>query len=188
MYRGKFLTWPKLWLRVQARNEWGETRIWKTRVTEILWWNWSSFGILIREDYALCTLLEFLPLKLALFINSPLELINFTLFGVWTCHDGFMVLKTLGSQISFGEVFGLILMCCNFGGWFLLGHPTSSLVFLITFSNSLCSQLWKVITFSMSIFGSSSHSRLLAWPTSALSYKTCFDIFFILLVNIVGIL
>jgi len=99
-----------------------------------------------------------------------------------------MVLKTLGSQIGFGEVFVLILMCSNFGGWFLLGHPTSSLVFLITFSNSLCSQLWKVVTSSMSIFGSSSHSRLLAWPTSTLSYKTCSDIFFMFLVNIGGIL
>jgi hypothetical protein len=35
-----------------------------------------------------------LPLKSTQFINSPLELINFTLFGMWTCHNGFMVPKS----------------------------------------------------------------------------------------------
>jgi hypothetical protein len=116
---------------------------------------------------------KLLPLKLALFINSPLESINFTLFGMWTCHNGFMVLKNLiFSKVPnwFWEVSGLILMCCNFDGWFLLGHLTSSSIFLIVSSNSLCSKLRKIIASSMSIFGSSSCFRLLAWPTSTLSY------------------
>jgi hypothetical protein len=34
---------------------------------------------------------RFLSLKSAQFINSPLELINFILSGIWTCHNGFMI-------------------------------------------------------------------------------------------------
>jgi len=34
---------------------------------------------------------KLLPRKLTQFINLFLELINFTLFGMWTCHNGFMV-------------------------------------------------------------------------------------------------
>ncbi len=129
--------------------------------------------------------------KASIVHHSPLESINFTLFGMWTCHNGFMVLKNLiFSKVPnwFCKVSGLILMCCNFDGWFLLGHPTSNSIFLIASSNSLCSKLQKIIASSMSIFGSSSCFKLLAWPTSTLSYKTCSNIFFMLLVNIVGIL
>ncbi len=34
---------------------------------------------------------RFLPLKSAQFINLFLELVNFTLFSMWTCHNSLMV-------------------------------------------------------------------------------------------------
>jgi hypothetical protein len=81
------------------------------------------------------------------------------------------------SQINSHEVSSLILMCCNFDGWFALGLLAFSSVFLVMSCNLFYYQLWKVITFSMSIFGSSSRSKLPTWLTSALSCKTCSNCF-----------
>ncbi len=131
------------------------------------------------------------PLKPAQFINLPLESINFVLFYMWTCHNALMVLKKLffnRVQIGSYGVFGSILMRCNSDGWFLVGHTIFGLIVSVTSSNLFCSPLWKVVAFFGSIFGYSSHFELLTWPTLAFFCKTCSSIFFILLVNNVGIL
>jgi hypothetical protein len=61
----------------------------------------------------------------------------------------------------------------NSNGWFLIGCTISSLIFLVTSSNSFCSPLWKVAIFSRSIYGCSSCFGLLACPISTFSCKTC---------------
>jgi hypothetical protein len=116
---------------------------------------------------------------------------QFHFFGMWTCHNGFMVPKSIisiGSQISSHGVSSLVLTHFNFSGWFRGGHIVFGLIFSRTSSNSFCSALWKVTTISRSIFGYSNHFGLLACPTLALSCKTYSILFFIFLVNIVGIL
>ncbi len=141
------------------------------------------------HPWRLCTLYivkKILPLKLEQFINSPLESINFTFFGMWTCHNGFMVPKNLifgKVPNQFSWVFGLVLMWCNFGEWFSIGHKNSNSIFLVTVSSkfSFFSPLWKVTSSSMSIFGNLSCFKppmCLIWT---LSYKTCSIIFVIIL-------
>ncbi len=132
---------------------------------------------------------RFLPMKPTRFINSPLESINFALSSMWTCHNDFKKsLFLVRSQIGSRGVFDSILMHCNSNGWFLVRHIVSSYVFLIMYSNLFCSPLWKVTTSFGSIFGYSNCFRLPMWPTSTLSCKTCSILFFILLVNTIGIL
>ncbi len=138
-----------------------------------------------------CFIRRLLPLKLTQFINSLLKSINFALSNVWTCHKNFMVLK----RFIFGKVpihscgiSDLVLMCCNFGGWFWIGHIIFCLIFMVTSSNLFSSPLWKVTTSSRLIVGCFSRFGLLTWLTSTFFSKTCFIFFFIFLVNIVGIL
>jgi hypothetical protein len=70
----------------------------KTKVTEISWWNSFSFEILILKYCTSYIIEKLLPLKVAQFMTAPLESINFTLFGMWICHNSLMVPKNLISS------------------------------------------------------------------------------------------
>jgi hypothetical protein len=114
----------------------------KTTVTRISKWN--SFFISNIHAQGLHTLYlikRLLPRKPTQFINLPLELINFTLFGMWTCHNGFTVpnfFKTR-TQINSCGVSGSILMRYTFGGWFLIGYKVYGSIFLVLSFNSFFS-------------------------------------------------
>jgi len=134
---------------------------------------------------------SFLPLKPTQFINSPLKLINFDLFYMWTCHNAFMVPKSF----IFNRVPNKFLWNFQFGfdasqfqQMILVGHIVFDSIVSVTFSNLFCSPLWKVTVPFRLIFGYFSHSGLLTWLMSTLSCKTCSILFFILIVNTVGIL
>jgi hypothetical protein len=47
-----------------------------------------------RRLYVLYFIKRFLPMKPTQFINSPIKLIKFALFSMWTCHNGLMVPKS----------------------------------------------------------------------------------------------
>jgi hypothetical protein len=95
-------------------------------------------------------------------------------------------LFSIRPQIGYRGISSLVLMCRNFGGWFLASCTIFNLIFF-TSLNLFCFPLWKVIASFGSIFALSSHFGLVMWPTSAFFYKTCSIFFFILLVNTIGI-
>jgi hypothetical protein len=150
----------------------------KTRVTKISWWNSFSFEILILKYCTSYIIEKLLPLKVAQFMNAPLESINFTLFSMCICHNSLMVPKNLISgRVPYHFLWSFWFNHDNFSGWFSIGRPISNLIFLVMSSNLFCSPLWKVVASSMLIFGSSSLSKLPTCPTPTLSYKTCSNFF-----------
>jgi len=118
--------------------------------------------------HASCFIRRLISQKSTQFINLLLESINFTFSSMWICRNNFIVPKSffsIGSHIGSHGVFGLVLICCNSNGWFSIGHIVFNSIFLVTFSNSFCSPLWKLATSFGSFLGCSSCFRLLMWPT-----------------------
>jgi len=52
-------------------------------------------------------------------------------------HGTKKIIISIGFQIGLCGVFGLVLMSCNFGGWFLVGRTIFGLIFLVISSNFL---------------------------------------------------
>jgi hypothetical protein len=169
---------------MQDGNKWGEAQILKIGITRIFWWKTSSFKMLILKDFVHCR--KTISLKVGAIHQFTSRVIQFTFFGVWTCHTSLMVPKNLilaRSQINFHELSGSILMWHNFGGWFSIGHKIYNSIFLVIVSSkfSFFSPLWKVTSSSMSMFGNSScfgPPMCLIWT---FSYKTYSITFFIIL-------
>jgi hypothetical protein len=153
------------------------------------------YGIfLIRNTHpwglhALYLIRGFLTWKLMQFINSPLESIICSMAsGLVAKISWYQIIFLVGSHIGFRGVFGSVFMHHNSNGWFLVGHAIFSLIFSVISSNSFCSSLWKVIASFGSFSGYSNHFVLFTWSISTLSCKTFSILFFIFIVNIVGIL
>jgi hypothetical protein len=163
----------------------------KIGVTEISWWNFSSFEMFIFKEFMFRTSSKAPSLE-----TSPVHQFTSKVnqFHTFCCVD--LTRQSHGTKrIFFYKVpnwfpwsFGSILMHHNFGGWFLLGCVIYSLVFSVMSFNSFCSLLWKVTSSSKSILSCFSRFGLLTWPTSTFSCKTYSIIFFILLVSTIGIL
>jgi hypothetical protein len=164
----------------------------KIGFTGISWWNSFSSKIFIFKDFTLQTSSKgsFLGNR----CNSSIRLwsrsiLLFLACGLVTTFSWYQkVFFSIGFHIGSCGVFDLVLMHHNFSGWFPVGRTFFDSLFLVMTSNSFCSPLWKVISSSRSFLGCSNHFALLTWPTLTLSCKTCSIIFFIFLVNIVGIL
>jgi hypothetical protein len=124
----------------------------------------------------------------SIFLQS--RLISFSLVcGLVTIVSWYQIyIYLIRSHIGSHGVFGLVSMCYNSNGWFPISRTISGSIFLVTSSNLFCSPLWKVTTSSTSFLGYSSRSMLFMWPTSTFFCKTYSILFFMLLVNTIGIL
>lgn len=139
--------------------------------------------------HALYLIRGFLTWKLMQFFNSPLESIICSMAcGLVAKISWYQIIFLVGSHIGFRGVFDSVFMHHNSNGWFLVGHAIFSLIFSVISSNSFCSSLWKVIASFGSFSDYSNHFVLFTWSISTLSCKTFSILFFIFIVNIVGIL
>ncbi len=159
---------------------------------EISWWNYFSFKIFIFEDYTFVLHQKAPSLETSAIHQFASGVNQFHFLWCVDLSQWFHVTKKfffqVGSHMSSRGVSSSVLMHHNFNGWFWIGCIVSSSTFLIMYFNLFCSPLWKVIASFASFLGYYSHFRLLTWLILTFSCKTCSIIFFILFINIIGML